>query len=209
MTGQTGRTVEEAFSASLKKLGLDYVDLYLIHSPFWTDSDAELQDKWRQMEAVKASGRARSIGVSNFLQQHLEIVLATARVPPAINQIEFHPYLQHGGLVDFHRRHGIALSAYGPLTAVTKAAPGPVDGAYAALAKKYGVGESEVALRWVLDQGIVVLTTSSNEQRLQRFLTRLPAFKLTAAEVEEIAELGRQKHFRGFWSVKFGADDRS
>ncbi|KAJ9149832.1 Aldehyde reductase 1 [Pleurostoma richardsiae] len=208
-TAKEGKAIEESFSASLKKLGLDYVDLYLIHSPFWAEGKPkELQDKWAQMEAIKESGRARSIGVSNFLQSHLEIVLETAKIPPAINQIEFHPYLQHGGLLAFQRSKSIAAAAYAGLTAITKAAPGPVDGIYASLAKKYGVSEAEVALRWILDQDVVVITTSSNEQRLKTYLRDLPSFKLTPKEVQEIGELGQQKHFRSFWKDKFAADDR-
>ncbi|KAK4149085.1 NADP-dependent oxidoreductase domain-containing protein [Chaetomidium leptoderma] len=210
-----GESIETAFSRSLAKLGLDYVDLYLIHSPFWASSPADLQQKWTEMEALKDAGRARSIGVSNFLREHLEAVLATPgggpRHPPVVNQIEFHPYLQHdddGGLVAFHREKGIAVQAYSPLTAVTKAAPGPVDEVYERVAKKYGVTPGEVALRWCLDQGIVAVTTSSNEQRLKEWMTRLPLFKLTPKEVGEISERGKEKHFRGFWNKEFAEDDR-
>jgi diketogulonate reductase-like aldo/keto reductase len=206
-----GESVETAFTRSLSKLGVDYVDLYLIHSPFWAQSPADLQRRWAEMEAIKDSGRARSIGVSNYLREHLEATLQTpgARHRPVINQIEYHPYLQHeGGLVAFHREQGIALAAYSPLTAVTKAAGGPLDGVYARVAKKYGVTPGEVAIRWCLDQGIVAITTSSNEERLQSWMKRLPLFKLTPKEVEEIAELGRERHFRGFWNKEFGEDDR-
>lgn len=205
-----GASIEDSFAVSLKKLGLDYVDLYLIHNPFFGDEDPkELQEKWLQMERIQASGKARSIGVSNFLPKHLDVVLETAKVVPAINQIEFHPYLQHeGGLVDYHRKKGIALSAYGPLTAV-RVKPGPLDDVYPELASKYGVTEADIALRWVIDQGIVVLTTSSKEERLRGFLTKLPAFKLTPAEVSTISEKGKEKHYRGFWNHKIAADDRS
>lgn len=203
-----GDTIEGAFSRSLEKLGLDYVDLYLIHAPFWAQGPEDLQQKWAEVEAIKASGRARSIGVSNYLQEHLEPVLQTAKEPPVVNQIEYHPYLQHGDLVDFHRKHRIAIEAYAPLAAITKAAPGPVDAVYEALAKKYGVSPGAIALRWCLDQGMVALTTSSNENRLKMFLTDLSAFKLTPKEVEDIAESGKQKHWRCFWKNKFAEDDR-
>jgi diketogulonate reductase-like aldo/keto reductase len=206
-----GDSIEAAFSRSLAKLGVDYVDLYLIHSPFWAKgSSAELQQKWAEMEALKESGRARSIGVSNFLREHLEAVLATAKKhPPVVNQIEYHPYLQHeGGLIDFCREKGIAVEAYAPLSAVTRAAPGPVDVVYERVAKKYGATTGEVALRWCLDQGIVTLTTSSNEERLKEWMQRLPLFKLTPTEVEEISKKGREKHYRGFWTDKFAQDDR-
>lgn len=99
-----------AIDASLKKLGLDYVDLYLIHEPFFAKGDdAVLQKKWAEMEAVAASGKAKSIGVSNFLKPHLEAILKTAKVRPAINQIEFHPYLQHGDLLAYHKNKDSTL----------------------------------------------------------------------------------------------------
>ncbi|KAK7546222.1 aldo-keto reductase family 1 member C13 [Phyllosticta citricarpa] len=200
--------VKGALKGSLQKLQLDYVDLYLIHSPFWAKSDAELQAKWRDLEELQAAGLTKSIGVSNFLPQHLDAVLATAKVVPAINQIEFHPYLQHPPLLAYHRKHGIATSAYAPLTAVTKAKPGPVDDTLAALAKKYAVSEGEISLRWAIDQDVVAITTSSKEQRLSDYLRSL-TFKLTPAEIQEINEKGLQKHYRGFWKNKFDDDDRS
>ncbi|KAG8419069.1 hypothetical protein J3459_011563 [Metarhizium acridum] len=206
--GEQQKPTQEAFELSLKKLGLDYVDLYLIHGPWFAGSDAELQRKWADLEAIKASGRAKSIGVSNFLQEHLEVILKTAKVAPAINQIEYHPYLQHGDLVAFHKKHNIAVSCYGPLLPLTRAKGGPVDAVWSELAAKYGVSESEIGLRWILDQGLVALTTSSNKGRLQGYLTKLAAFQLTQEEVARIAEVGNQHHFRGFWLNKFGPDDR-
>ncbi|KAL2293315.1 hypothetical protein FJTKL_05249 [Diaporthe vaccinii] len=213
-TVKADKPIEENFSASLKKLGLDYVDLYLIHSPFFAGGDAKvLQAKWAEVEAIRASGRARSIGVSNYIQEDLDAVLETATVKPAINQIEFHPYLQHitdGGktrLLDYHRDKGIAVSGYAGLTAITKAAPGPVDGAYARLAEKYNVTEGDVALRWTLDQGVVAITTSSREDRLKEYVGKLPAFELTPEEVKEISDLGLEKHFRGFWRDQYDEHD--
>jgi diketogulonate reductase-like aldo/keto reductase len=159
------------------------------------------------MEQLKASGLAKSIGVSNYLIPDLESTLATAKIVPSINQVEFHPYLQHGPLIDFQKKHGIATAAYGPLTAVTKAAPGPLDEIYKALATKYAVSTGEIALRWIIDSDIVAITTSSKEQRLSDYL-RATTFKLTPKEVEEIGELGLKKHFRGFWNNKFTDDNK-
>ncbi|KAF7559732.1 hypothetical protein G7046_g4442 [Stylonectria norvegica] len=197
-----------AFELSLKKLGLDYVDLYLIHGPWFADSEGELQARWAELETIKESGRAKSIGVSNFLQEHLETVLKTAKTPPAINQIEFNPYLQHGDLLQFHQQHKIAVSCYSPLTPLTTGEPGPVDEKWTELAKKYGVSESEIGLRWCMDQGLVPVTTSSKTERLERYLNKIPKFKLTPKEVAEIAELGNKKHYRRFWQHKFDKDDR-
>lgn len=160
------------------------------------------------MEQVRASGLARSIGVSNYLVPHLEATLATAKIPPAVNQIEFHAYLQHAPLLALHKKHNIATEAYGPLSAVTKAAPGPIDGYTAGLAKKYAVSPAEIALRWCIDQDIVPITTSAKEQRLSDYL-RVGTFKLTPKEISELGRLGEEKHFRGFFQDKFAADDRS
>lgn len=118
-TVKADKPLEENFAASLSKLGLDYVDLYLIHSPFFTEDPKVLQAKWAEMEAIQASGRARSIGVSNYIQEHLDPLLETARTLPAINQIEFHPYLQHitqdrkSNLLEYHSAKGMSLSGYG------------------------------------------------------------------------------------------------
>ena len=160
------------------------------------------------MEKVKQSGKAKSIGVSNYLQAHLEATLKTATIPPSINQIEYHPYLQHGDLLSYHAAHDIAVAAYGPLTAVTKAKPGPCDDIYASLAKKYYVSEGEIALRWCIDQGIVAITTSGKEERLSDYL-RATTFTMTPKEVKEISEAGNQKHYRGFWQAKFDKDSQS
>ncbi|TGJ83516.1 hypothetical protein E0Z10_g5249 [Xylaria hypoxylon] len=202
--------VPAAFAASLARLGLTYVDLYLIHAPYSASSPEHLQQTWADLEVIQASGRARSIGVSNFSVSDLETILKTARVVPALNQIEFHPYLQHepDGLLAFCREKQIAVSAYGALTAVLKAKPGPCDDVHAELAKKYGVSEADVALRWCIDQGIVAITTSASEQRLQGYMNKLPAFKLTPKEVESISEEGKKKHYRNYWTNRFDADDR-
>jgi diketogulonate reductase-like aldo/keto reductase len=208
INGTKVQDTKQAFEESLQKLGVEYVDQYLVHAPFFAKSDEDLQAKWADMEAIHASGKAKSIGVSNFLQKDLEVILKTAKIIPAINQIEYHPYLQHGDLIGFSKKHGIATSAYGPLTAAVRASPGPLDKTYERLAQKYGVSPGEIALRWVIDQGIVALTTSASEQRLKDY-QRVTQFKLTPEEVQEIAQIGKEKHFRAFWKDKFAPDDLS
>ena len=161
------------------------------------------------MEGVKKSGKARSIGVSNYLRPHLEATLKTATIPPSINQIEYHPYLQHGELIPFQKANqNIASAAYAPLVPVTKGKPGPCDVILENLATKYYVSEGEIALRWVLDQGIPAITTSGKEERLIDYLRAL-TFKLTPRAVKDFSEAGAEKHFRGFWKRNFAADDRS
>ncbi|KAJ8071495.1 hypothetical protein OCU04_001815 [Sclerotinia nivalis] len=208
ITGTQVVDTQAAFEESLRKLQLDYVDLYLIHAPFFAKTPQDLQSKWADMEAIHASGKAKSIGVSNFLQKDLEAILQTAKIIPSINQIEYHPYLQHGSLIPYHREKNIAIAAYSPLTAAVKASPGPLDSTYAELARKYGVTPGEIALRWIIDQGMVALTTSGNEHRLRAY-QKVSQSKLTPKEVEEIARIGSEKHYRGFWKNKFAPDDRS
>ncbi|KAJ5539199.1 hypothetical protein N7513_007531 [Penicillium frequentans] len=200
--------IPAAIDISLKKLRVDYVDLYLIHAPFFAKTESELQMAWAAMEQVHASGKARSIGVSNFLQSHLESILKTAKVIPAVNQIEFHPYLQHGGLLSFHESKGIKTVGYAGLVPITRARGGPLDPLLSALATKYAVSESEILLRWTLDRGCVAITTSSKEARLASYL-RSVTFKLTPQEIAEISQLGQEHHYRAFWREKFAADDRS
>ncbi|KAI9647221.1 hypothetical protein NHQ30_003604 [Ciborinia camelliae] len=208
ITGTKAVDTQAAFEDSLMKLQLDYVDLYLIHAPFFANNPQDLQRKWADMEAIHASGKAKSIGVSNFLQKDLEIILETAKIIPSINQIEYHPYLQHGSLIPYLREKSIAIAAYSPLTAVIKASPGPLDNTHAHLAKKYGVSPGEIALRWIIDQGMVALTTSGNEHRLRAY-QKVKQFKLTPKEVEEISKIGSEKHYRGWWNQRFAPDDRS
>ena len=176
--------------------------------PFFAKSDKDLQDAWAAMEAVQASGKAKSIGVSNYLQDQLEATLQTAKIPPSINQTEFHPYLQHGNLLSYLQEKTIKLSSYGPLTPIFRAKGGPLDTLLLTLAKKYAVSEGEILLRWSIQRGDVTITTSSKESRLVSYLGALD-FELTPKEVDEISQIGQQKHFRSFWNDKFAHDDRS
>ena len=199
------KTIGEAFENSLKRLGLDYVDLYLIHTPFQCNSDEDFQREWAEMEAIKASGRAKSVGVSNFLQHQLEAILKTAKVTPAVNQIEYHPNIQQDGLIEFNKKHGIVASCYGPLVPITRDSGGAVAAKWEAVAKKNAMSASHVGLRWVLDQDLVAITTSTNKERLQSYLTKVPLFRLSDKDRAEITEIGKQKFLRAYLKTDFAA----
>ncbi|KKA30786.1 hypothetical protein TD95_004362 [Thielaviopsis punctulata] len=196
--------IEDSLAASLKLLQTDYVDLYLIHNPFGATKE-QLQTAWKSMEAVANRGLAKSIGVSNYAIPQLTATLEVATIKPAVNQIEFHPYLPQDELCAFMRKHAIGLEAYGPVTPIFRATPGPIDSSVKILADKHGVSDTAVMLRWVIDQGYVSVSTSSNPQRLKAMLEDVGKFKLTEEEVAQLKDVSRAKTYRHFMPDKFQA----
>lgn len=148
-----------AFDASLERLGLDYVDLYLLH---WPVAGKRL-DSWRALERIHVEGRARAIGVSNFLVHHLDELLAAAKVVPAVNQIEISPFLQRRETRDLCARRGIVVEAYSPLTH-GKRLKDPVVGRVAATV---GRSPAQVLLRWAVQHDLVVLPKSTRPARIR------------------------------------------
>lgn len=208
LCGTEKRDVKAEFENSLSRLGLDYVDLYLVHAPYMADNAKDLQHVWSQMEEIKITGKTKSIGVSNFLQEHIEIILETAKIPPAVNSIEYHPYLQRGSLINFLKSQNIAVSAYSTLTVLTEESHGPVNELYTQLARKYDVSETDIALRWCLDQKIAAITTTRKGDRLKALCDNLRTFKLTKGEIEMISVAGQSKHYRKFLTDRFLLEDR-
>ena len=188
-------------------------DRYLVHQPYKARSDGELQAQWAAMEAVQQTGLARSIGVSCFTEAHLRTVLATARVVPAVNQVELHLHLQRHALLALHKAHGIATAAYSALTPLKPPASAgggtsPCAPLLGALAKKYAVDDAAICLRWCIDQDTVAVTTTAHASRMVDYL-RVGAFKLTPAELRELNELGQQRIMRRWFADRFAADDAS
>jgi 2,5-diketo-D-gluconate reductase A len=178
---------EAAFEESLGKLGLDYVDLYLIHWP--TPQKDTFVQAWQSLEKIYASGLAKAIGVSNFLVPHLEKLLANTDVVPAVNQIELHPAHQQPEVTAFSREHGIAIEAWGPLG----------QGKYplfelpevAGAAEAHGKTPAQVVIRWHLQTGNIVFPKSNRRERMAENFDVFD-FELTADEVAAITALERE-----------------
>ncbi len=172
-----------AFDASLERLGLDYVDLYLIHWPL--PSREKYLDTWRAFEKIHADGRARAIGVSNFQPAHLRRLLDSASVVPAVNQIELHPNLQQAGLRAVHAEHGIATEAWSPLGQGKGLLDNPV---IASVAARHGVTPAQAVLRWHLQLGNLVIPKSVTPSRIAENIDVF-GFELDEADLAALAGL--------------------
>jgi len=171
-----------AIDRSLAKLGMDYVDLYLVHWP----KPEHTRGTWRAMEEIKASGKAKAIGVSNFLPDHLDQLLEHATVPPSINQIEFHPHLQSPDLIGYCADHDIVIEAWSPL----KAGQIVDDPDLGSIAAAHGVTVAQVVLRWMLQRGIVAIPKSVTPSRIASN-ANLYGFELADSEVATINAMDR------------------
>lgn len=169
-THRSYEKVLESCDTTLKDLGLEYVDLFLIHWPAvannyenWEEVNAET---WRAMETIYRSGKVRAIGVSNFLPHHLEPLLKTAEIVPMVNQIEFRPGYPQIECAKWCMEHGIVTEAWRPL-----GAGAALTGALMTeLSEKYGKTPAQICLRWVLQQGLVPLVKSGNPVRMRENL---------------------------------------
>ena len=179
--GDQGRALE-AFEDSRKALKLDVVDLYLIHWP--VPSQGLFVDAWKDMEKLLADGAVRSIGVSNFLEDHLATLLAQTDVVPAVNQIELHPTFQQTALAANSRSRGIAVEAYSPLGQGKDLSAPEV----AELAAKYEATPAQIILAWHLGLGNIVIPKSANPDRIRENLAAA-SVTLTAEELASLAAL--------------------
>merc|ERR1711967_212117 len=179
-----------ALNDSLKKFGLDYFDLYLIHSP--SDDEEKRVASWRALEMAQRLGLVRSIGVSNFGKADLEGLLENASVVPAVNQIEVHPFCQREELVDLCHQNGIVVEAYSPLARGNKLE----DERVVALAEKYGKSPAQILLNWNAARGNVVLPKSLTAHRIQSNLQSF-GFTISAEDLQEIDRFGEENYVTG------------
>ena len=168
-----------AFDESLVKLGLDYVDLYLIHWP--APKQDRYVDAYRALETLRADGRARSVGVSNFHTHHLDRLLAETDVVPAVNQVELHPWLVQTEVRAYNDAHGIRTEAWSPLARGRAIGDPALD----TIGARYGRSAAQVVLRWQLQLGNIVIPKSVTPERIRE---NLDVFDFTLAE-SDIAEI--------------------
>ncbi|MGX9706060.1 aldo/keto reductase [Laceyella tengchongensis] len=174
----------KAYEASLNKLGLEYLDLYLIHWPV----EGKYKEAWRALETLYKEGRVKAIGVSNFHIHHLEDLMEDAEIKPMVNQVEYHPRLTQKDLKAFCREYGIQLEAWSPLMQgqlldhqVLKE-----------IANKYGKSPAQVILRWDLQNGVVTIPKSTKAHRIAEN-AQVFDFELTKEEMERIDGLNQNK----------------
>ncbi len=196
--------VEAALKDSLKRLQLDYLDLYLIHWPLgtcvdptcWGYKQPPLHKTWADMETCVRKGLCRAIGVSNFCCQLLLDMLAYAEIPPAVNEIELHPYCAQRNLVRFCQKSGIEVVAYGPLMAAGRRKPEQtnllLDPVITGLAGKYGRTPGQICLQWGMANGHIVIPQTSHEARLRENMESL-TFSIDPEDLKKIDALDKKE----------------
>ncbi len=147
-----------AFNKSLKKLNIEYIDLYLIHWPV----EGRRKESWKALEKVYKEGQCRAIGVSNYTIMHLEELLSECEIKPTVNQVEYHPFLYQKDLRDYCKSNNIILESYSPLTKGQRLH----DEKLGKIAKEYNRSPAQILIRWNLEQNVIVIPKSSNKNRI-------------------------------------------
>ena len=177
-----------AFDQSLKALGFDYVDLFLIHWPLPGRYDGDFVSTWETLEEFYRDGRARSIGVSNFQPHHLRRLHQECEIRPAVNQIEVNPYLTQNDVRGFCAEHQIAVEAWSPLARGQALSDPTIDD----IARRVGKAPAQVILRWHIERGDIVFPKSVTPSRIRENIDIFD-FKLTGEDVEAISALNRNE----------------
>lgn len=181
---RAGRTAT-ALDESLKRLGTDYVDLILLHWPV-----KGYEAGWEALEEALEAGKTRAIGLSNFMPEHLKDIISAGNTVPAVNQVEFHPYLQQTDVLDAAKTYDMAVTGWSPLMQGNfKKEP-----LLGEIGKRYGKSAAQVVLRWDLERGVITIPKSVNKNRIEENVD-LFDFALTAEEVAAIDALERGHRF--------------
>lgn len=174
----------KSFMGSLDRLELDYLDMFLIHWP--VPAHDKYADSWKAFVQLQKDGRIRSIGVSNFLPEHVDRIVAETGVTPAVNQIEVHPEYQQRDVRDFHKQHGIAIESYSPL-----GSGAVIDNAQIArIAEKHGKSPAQAIIRWHIQEGLIVIPKSTHAERIRANIDVFD-FELDDADMQTIAGLDK------------------
>lgn len=179
--------VRRSFEQTLKDLGLDYLDLFLIHWPLPTEYDGDYVATWKAMTELGAEGRLHSVGVSNFQPAHLERVIAETGIAPTVNQFEIHPYFINQAARAASAKHGVAIEAHSPLGHDGKPL---TDATIARIAADRGKTTAQIILRWQIQHGHIIIPKSSRPQRMAENLAVFD-FELTPEEIATIDGLDR------------------
>ncbi|ODN75575.1 hypothetical protein L202_06702 [Cryptococcus amylolentus CBS 6039] len=169
-SGVDNKSPRQSILESLEKLGLEYLDLYLIHHPRLTKGD--IRGTWKEFEGLKKEGFVKSIGVSNFTKEDLQELLTHATIKPVVNQILLHPYVisTQGPLLSYLSQQNIIPEGYSSLIPLTSKPGGPVDKPVGEIAERLGKKPEQVLLAWSKAKGAVIVTTSSKKERLESYL---------------------------------------
>ena len=178
--------VAKGYETSLKNLGLDYLDLYLIH---WPGTDNNLMiDTWKGMEDLYNAGKVKNIGVSNFNVEHLETIKAHSEIQPVINQVEFHPYFSQETLRNYLKEEGIQMQSWSPLMNAEILSDQTVN----EIANAIGKSPAQVVIRWNIDNGVITIPKSVTPSRIEENLNVFD-FSLTPEQIDKISSLNQNK----------------
>ena len=180
---------KKAFAASLDRLGLDYLDLYLIHRPF-----GDYYGAWRAMEELYEEGRVRAIGVSNFGSDRLVDLIMNNRIRPAVNQIECHPFFQQDDAKEICREYGVQTEAWAPFEEGKRGIFN--NETLTKIGEKYNKSAAQVILRWNIDRGVIVIPKSTHEERIAQNIDVFD-FRLTKEDMDAISALDGGQTFFG------------